>query len=239
MKELMYWLRKTWRKKKVNYLCGRYKMGLVHDGIINCGDNSRINLDCRFEGANTIFDNVELAKTKCGYGTYVSHDSFLASVSIGRYCSIGPYVRTVNGRHPTTKFVSTHPAFFSTAKQNGMSFVSKNKFSEHIFVSDNYGITIGNDVWIGGGVTILEGVCIGDGAIIAAGAVVNKDVPPYAIVGGIPAKIIKYRFSSDEIAALLEIKWWDWDNQRIREMADSFESIEEFLGKVSQKKDEN
>src|SRR5699024_8636000 len=71
--------------------------------------------------------------------------------------------------------------------------------------------TIGNDVWIGHGAIIQAGITVGDGAVIASNAVVTKDIPPYAIVGGIPAKIIKYRFSDEMIAAMSQIAWWDWD----------------------------
>ena len=78
-------------------------------------------------------------------------------------------------------------------------------------------ITIGSDVWIGARAIILSGVSIGDGAIIGAGAVVTRDVPPYAIVGGSPAKLLKYRFNPEEIAALQEIRWWDWPDEKVRE----------------------
>jgi len=78
-------------------------------------------------------------------------------------------------------------------------------------------IVIGNDVWIGYGVTILSGVTIGDGAIVAANSCVVKDVPPYSIVGGVPAKVIKYRFDDETIGKLLKIRWWDWDEQKIRD----------------------
>lgn len=77
-------------------------------------------------------------------------------------------------------------------------------------------ITIGNDVWIASSVTILSGVTIGDGAIIAAGSIVVRDVPPYALYGGIPAKVIRFRFDQEQIGALLKIRWWDWSPERIR-----------------------
>ena len=94
-------------------------------------------------------------------------------------------------------------------------------------------VVIGNDVWIGARATILSGVTVGDGAVIGAGALVAKDVPPYAIVGGVPARLIKYRFSSEIINELLEIKWWDWDSKKLTQNIDDFYlDVEEFIKKV-------
>jgi acetyltransferase-like isoleucine patch superfamily enzyme len=93
-------------------------------------------------------------------------------------------------------------------------------------------VVIGNDVWVGAGAIILSGVSIGDGAIVAAGAVVTKDVPPYAIVGGNPAKLIRYRFSEDQIAKLLSISWWNWSEDKIKANLDSFYgTTEDFIRK--------
>jgi len=89
-------------------------------------------------------------------------------------------------------------------RQVGVTFVESSIFSE---IQD---IEIGNDVWIGNSATILDGARIGDGAIVAAGAVVTDNVPPYAIAGGVPAKIIRYRFDPDIVAQLLDIQWWNW-----------------------------
>lgn len=94
-------------------------------------------------------------------------------------------------------------------------------------------VTIGNDVWIGANVVILQGVHIGDGAIIAAGAVVTKDVDDYAIVGGVPAKLIRYRFSERQIKAFKEIQWWNWNMDKIQENMELFYRPEDFLKKFS------
>lgn len=104
--------------------------------------------------------------------------------------------------------------FFSVAKQNGYTFVDKDYFKEQKTVDGRYNVKIGNDVWINSKVSIISGVKIGDGAILLSGAMVTKDVPPYAIVGGVPAKILKFRYSPEDIDYLLKLQWWnkpvDW-----------------------------
>lgn len=101
----------------------------------------------------------------------------------------------------------------------------------------DYAVEIGNDVWICDGVQIIGGHCIGDGAIIAAGAVVTEDVPPYSVVAGVPAKVIRYRFSSDEIEFLLKLKWWNREEEWIRAHADLFEDIKKMREKIQPGKD--
>ena len=97
---------------------------------------------------------------------------------------------------------------------------------------------IGNDVWIGTGAILLDGVTIGNGAIVAAGAVVNKDVPPYAVVGGVPAKIIKYRFSEEIVKKLEESRWWEKEESWLLKNAEKFSNIEIFLKSVEERLDE-
>lgn len=97
----------------------------------------------------------------------------------------------------------------------------------------DYLVDIGHDVWIGADVKIMDGVSIGNGAVVAAGAVVTKDVPPYAIVGGVPAKIIKYRFTPDQIEFLQQFKWWNMPEDWIRENWQMFEDIEKFAEKFT------
>lgn len=186
---------------------------------------SVISRSSQFEGQNYVYSKSYIRGCKFGYATYVAENSQLVNVKIGRYTSIGSRVLTISGNHPTAHVVSTHPAFYSLRKQSGFTYVSKQKFQENKQVNETDAIVIGNDVWIGNDVRIMEGITIGDGAIIATGAIVVKDVPPYAIIGGVPAKIIRFRFTDEEIKFLLELQWWDKDVEWIKSYAEMFEDI--------------
>lgn len=167
--------------------------------------SSDVGIKSYFEGANKIYSNTKF-RGKLGYGSYIGPNCDIIA-KIGRFCSIAPYVRINPGIHPYTyPYVTTCPMFFSTRKQNGKTFAEENLFNE------TKGITVvGNDCWIGENVFIASGVTIHDGGIVLAGAVVTKDVPPYTIVGGIPAKIVKKRYSDEDILFLLNLKWWEKD----------------------------
>lgn len=182
------------------------------------------------EGMNVFHKNVAY-RGKIGYGSFIGRDCDI-NANIGRYCSIGTNVKTITGTHPTKLYVSTHPAFYSTKKQAGFSYVDKDSFIEDIYVDeDNHVSVIGNDVWIGSNVVILPGVHIGDGSIIAAGAVVTRDVEPYTIVGGVPARQIRKRFDDKVIEKLLKIKWWNWPIEKVKNKACCFKDYDSFLNK--------
>ncbi|HGY5131899.1 MAG: CatB-related O-acetyltransferase [Citrobacter sp.] len=135
---------------------------------------------------------------------------FPGNVNIGRFCSIASNVKIMGGNHPMNRF-TTHMLTYNgefdkyAANEFGQNWVLKP------FITKPKNTTIGNDVWIGNDVVLKGGISIGDGAVVAANSVVTKDVPPYAIVAGVPAKIIKYRFESDIIEQLLKIKWWNYN----------------------------
>lgn len=161
--------------------------------------------DSTFEGANRLYNYVNF-RGHMGYGTFIGEKSNICG-TIGRFTSIAPYVDWNPGVHPyEPPYATTCPMFYSVRKLHGLTFAHKQCFDEF-----KGGVTIGNDCWIGQHVFLVGGVTIGDGAVVLAGAVVTKDVPPYAIVGGVPAKIIRYRYDEATIKWLLNIQWWNND----------------------------
>ena len=160
----------------------------------------RIEVPCNITGSSLV------------WGAFSAYDNlnsgqYIENATIGRYCSIGMNVSIGLVSHPTTWLSSTWMQYvarpFHWIEFSGRPVVIK-PFARPPQTK------IGNDVWLGAGASILAGVKIGDGAIVAAGAVVTKDVPPYAIVGGVPARVIKYRFGEATIRKLLSLQWWQY-----------------------------
>lgn len=169
-----------------------------------------------------ISKNTRIVNSKIGSYTYIASNTKIFRTEIGKFCSIASDVIIGPGVHPTN-YVSTHPIFYSNKKQCGISFAEKSFFQE------TKNVTIGNDVWIGTKVVILDGVSIGDGAIVAAGAIVKENVPPYAIVGGIPAKVIKFRFDDKKISKLMQLKWWDKSEEWLKANCEKMRDIDSLL----------
>ncbi|PKM13175.1 MAG: acetyltransferase [Gammaproteobacteria bacterium HGW-Gammaproteobacteria-3] len=179
--------------------------------------------NCSFGQYNILYDDVVLNQVSLGDYSYVASNTRMARVTVGKFCCIGPDVMAGLGRHPTRDFVSVHPVFYSPLAQSGVTFTSKSYF-------DEFGkITIGHDVWIGARAIIIEGTTIGNGAVVAAGSVVTKDVPPYAVVGGVPAKVLRYRFSPNEIEFLLKMEWWNRDVDWLKANFNKFHDISELI----------
>ena len=149
-----------------------------------------------------------------GLGSYVGEKTCL-NADIGRFSSIGPNVKVVNATHPMKEpFVTTSPLFFSLNRGKtplGKTFAQMQMVEEFRYYDKERGvdIKIGNDCWIGEGVTFIGGIEVHDGGVVLAGAYVVKDVPPYSIVGGVPAKVITYRYDEDTVALLMKTKWWN------------------------------
>jgi acetyltransferase-like isoleucine patch superfamily enzyme len=186
-----------------------------------------------FGGENLVYNEVTLINCNVGKATYIGSGCEFYNSRIGKFCSIANYVKIVAGNHPTIGFISTHPAFYNSYPI--FSYAVNSQFEEYTYadLEAKALVVIGNDVWIGESVKILNGVNIGDGSIIAMGAVVTRDVPPYSIVGGVPAKVIRFRFGNDTIEELLQLKWWDKEDGWINRNAHYFNNInniKELLG---------
>lgn len=175
----------------------RYKHAIIDRNAI-------IEKDCTLGEKVHILRDCYIKNSTIGNYTYISKKSFIQNTSIGNYCSISQEVICGLGNHPLNKF-STSPLFYHSRNTFDINIIEK----ENDTYRDYQPIKIGNDVWIGARAIILDGVTINDGACIAAGAVITKDVPPYAIVAGVPGKIIKYRVSTEKIDFLLKTKWWN------------------------------
>ncbi len=190
------------------------------------------------EGKNLLRKNNFVENSEVGFGTYFGSDCIIKNSKVGKYCSIGSKLTIVSGKHPLDKNVSIHPAFY--LKKNKelnkllLSYVKNDKYEEEQLLDKKWNIIIGNDVWVGNDVKIMQGIKVGDGAVIGAGALVTKDVAPYTIVGGVPAKLIRKRFSDEDIDFLLKLKWWDKGEEWIKENAEYFEDID-ILKSKSQK----
>jgi phosphonate metabolism protein (transferase hexapeptide repeat family) len=174
-----------------------------------------------------VLERSHVAYASLGDFSYLGPDCIVADAEIGKFCAIAARVRIGAPNHPIDR-PSLHrftycPDYYSSAPRDTAFFAARR--------DDR--VRIGHDVWIGHAVTVLPGVTVGDGAVLAAGAVVAKDVAPYTIVGGVPAKPIRERFSRDIAARLARIAWWDWPSATIMERLADFQTpdIEAFCAR--------
>ncbi len=209
-----------WLKQKLNH----FRLKRQYEGLV-IKEHVHIS-NSELSAFNLFAVNSRLSSSSIGRYSYLGRNTRVKDADIGSFCSIGPDVIIGPGSHPT-HFVSTHPIFYSIRPRSGRPFVKDNLFEEFTRVK------IGHDVWIGAGAIITDGVKIGNGAIIAANAVVVKDIPPYAIMGGVPAKLIKYRFSEDQIAQLNNSQWWTKSEDWMREHGSAFFDIDTFLKTIN------
>ena len=220
----MNFILKIIRKIKIKKL----KRKLLLEKNVELG--SRVKLEnTLLLGNNKIGSDCSLNNSILGFASYCGKNCHLENTKIGNYTSIASNVDIINGNHPTRKFVTTHPFAYSNSLKNiGFNFNKNLNFISNNVIENNFTAISGNDVWIGENVKILNGVTIGNGAIIGTGAVVVKNVSPYSIVGGVPAKLIRYRFKEEDIKFLEEFKWWDKDINWIKKHSKLFSEIELF-----------
>lgn len=218
---------KEYMKQVQNYYI-RLKFNLHSNIVIGNGSlvryasinpNVKIGRQCNVQGGE--YDSY----------TYLGNFCELPQTKVGKFCSIAGHVILAAGNHPVS-YVSTSPYTYSRMAN---SLAIENRYKDEFYYIDekkHYLCEIGNDVWIGTGALLVcskKALKIGDGAIIAAGSVVIDDVPPYALVAGCPAKVVKYRFEKKEIEQLLKLKWWNKDEQWLKSNINKFAKIEEFL----------
>ncbi|HEY8928034.1 MAG TPA: CatB-related O-acetyltransferase [Mucilaginibacter sp.] len=201
--------------------------------VMRLAKNKRRYPDCRFyKGSvllnselgnfNVLFTGAQVINSTLGSHTYVQKRSTIVNASVGKFCSIASDVSIGPGNHKLDG-VSTHPAFYLRNTP-----LLKKYSAADIFLESSKKTTVGHDVWIGEKAIVLDGLSIGTGAVIAAGAVVAKDVAPYSIVGGVPAKVIRMRFTEAEIELLLKSEWWNKDEDWLQQNYRAFDSIKAF-----------
>ena len=190
---------------KLSYLHGKLMKKLQGTCIFNCC----IDKTC------VVGSSCNLVDLTMNRFSYCGNDCQIINAEIGAFCSISDHVFIGGAEHPMD-WISTSPVF-----QNVHHSGPKKRFAKFDLPKTKKTI-IGNDVWIGHGVTIKQGVAIGNGAVLGSNTLVTKDVPPYAIVGGVPAKLIRYRFSKEIIDRLEEIQWWNLSDEKITKMVDLF-----------------
>lgn len=154
--------------------------------------------------------------------TYIGVGTEVINTQIGKFCSIANNCRIGLATH-TLNYLSTSPIFTERKNGLGISWIKQTIFEQ------SFRVIIGNDVWIGYGAIIIGDVTIGNGAVIGAGAIVTKNVPPYAIVVGSPAKIIRYRFPEEVIHRLQKIEWWNWSENKLKSNIIKFQSDDVWL----------
>lgn len=183
-------------------------------------------------GRNYVGKGAVLNHTVLGFGSQINDRGYFTNTRIGKYTSIGTDVKTAIGTHPLNEHAALHTAFYDASAPLGFTYVKETTFEPDDFTDKEAGIQIeiGNDVWIGNGVQILSGVTIGDGAVVGCGAVVTKDLKPYGIYAGVPAKLIRKRYDDVTIEALLNMKWWEKGEDWIRTNIAKFSDVKELTG---------
>jgi acetyltransferase-like isoleucine patch superfamily enzyme len=187
----------------------------------------RAIIKSKIHKTSSVYAGTHLVNVTVGKHSDIGYDCQLIHTSLGAFCSLGMHIK-IGGANHTIDWVSTSQVF------NSQNDSLHDKFSKHDF-NPFVHTKIGNDVWIGDNVMIKSGLTIGDGVIIGMGSVVTKDIPSYEIWGGNPAKLIRKRFDEKTIEQLMTIKWWEWEDSKIKEYAIDFNKPSEFINKINSK----
>lgn len=211
-----------------------------HDYGLKCDQAPAVTKSLRYEAPiNVTLGNLFQGACSVGAFTYINAHGSFSETSFGRYCSVAEWVCTGPGQHPTHA-LSTHP--FACDPHNDAAGLNLVPAYRAIHATRTFApnptstprspqIVIGNDVWIGMRTVIMNGVTVGDGAVIGAGSIVTRDVPPYAIVAGVPARVIRYRFPAALVERLLALRWWDYDMAQVTNKVDygQTEAVVDFM----------
>ncbi len=191
-------------------------------------DPTAIIRDTTFGRYNEVGPRTRVIESSFGDYSYIVNDGDVIYTTVGKFANIAAHVRINPVNHPMWRATQHHMVYrasqFFDGEEDEAAFFDWRR---------SHPVSIGHDVWIGHGAVILPGRSIGTGAVVAAGAVVTKDVPPYTIVAGVPARPVRRRFPQEIEARLMDLAWWDWDHQRLRAALPDFRalSVEAFIGK--------
>ncbi len=184
-------------------------------------DPTAVVVDSELGPWTAVHARTQMTETALGAYSYVMEDCDVIYAAVGRFCSIASRVRLNPGNHPLHRAAAHHFTYRSLAYGLG-----EDDDAAFFDWRRAHPVTLGHDVWIGHGATVMPGVTIGTGAAVGAGAVVTKDVAPYTVVAGVPAKPLRRRFTPEVEAAMLRIRWWDWEHERLRAALADFRALD-------------
>lgn len=205
-----------------------YVIGFLKN-LLNPGVSLFVKIDkqSRISRKAKVYDRVQVSNATMGDYSYIGRNSRLVHADVGKFCSIASETKIGMGTH-TLDNISTSPIF--TEAKNG----TKYSWVKVSAVNPFKRVKVGNDVWIGVRTMVMGGVTIGDGAVIGAGSIVTKDIPPYAVVVGVPAKVIRYRFPQELIDALLSNPWWELPDEQLKDRIALFQSSDNIEEKINE-----